>query len=55
MASAETKPRREGEGAAGLLAAPLTLLMRLVDGPMRALQRLIGERRMAYVLSLIHI
>lgn len=52
MASADTNPRRDGAGAAGALAAPLALLMRLVDWPMRALQRLIGERRMAYVFLL---
>jgi len=52
MASADMNPRREGAGAAGLIAAPLALLMRLVDWPMRALQRLLGERRMAYVFLL---
>ena len=45
-------PRREGAGAAGFLAAPLALVLRLVDLPMRAIQRLIGERRMAYVFLL---
>lgn len=55
MASADRDPRREGAGAASLLAAPLALLMRLVDWPMRALQRLLGERRMAYVFLLPNI
>ncbi|CAH1650946.1 Sugar ABC transporter permease [Hyphomicrobiales bacterium] len=55
MASANMNPRREGAGAASLLAAPLALLMRLVDWPMRALQRLLGERRMAYVFLLPNI
>ncbi len=44
-------PRR-GEGPARWLGAPLAALMRLVDGPMAALQRLLGERRMAYVFLL---
>lgn len=52
MASADRDTRREDAGAAGVLAAPLALLMRLVDWPMRALQRLLGERRMAYVFLL---
>lgn len=38
--------------AASLFAAPLAMLMRLIDWPMQALQRLIGERRMAYVFLL---
>ncbi|WP_332695237.1 carbohydrate ABC transporter permease [Bosea sp. (in: a-proteobacteria)] len=42
-----------GEAApARLLAAPLSLLVRLLDWPMRGLQRLIGERGMAYVFLL---
>src|SRR3954466_12366059 len=34
------------------VAAPLALLLKLIDWPMRALQRLIGERHMAYVFLL---
>jgi alpha-1,4-digalacturonate transport system permease protein len=52
MASADTAAPR---GAARLFAAPLSLLMRLVDWPMSALQRLLGERRMAYVFLLPNI
>lgn len=44
--------RSDRAGAASLLAAPLALSMRLIDWPMQALQRLIGERRMAYVFLL---
>ncbi len=56
MASAEpAAPRGEGSGAAGFAAAPLALLMRLIDWPMSALQRLIGERRMAYAFLLPNI
>jgi alpha-1,4-digalacturonate transport system permease protein len=39
-------------GAASLFAAPLAMLMRLIDWPMQVLQRLMGERRMAYVFLL---
>jgi alpha-1,4-digalacturonate transport system permease protein len=42
----------ERAGAASLFAAPLAVLMRLIDWPMQVLQRLIGERRMAYVFLL---
>ncbi len=42
-------------GAAHLFAKPLSLLMRLIDWPMSALQRLIGERRMAYAFLLPNI
>ncbi|AMJ59784.1 sugar ABC transporter permease [Bosea sp. PAMC 26642] len=49
MPAAPSTPRRS---AAALAAAPLAGLMRLVDWPMRGLQRLLGERRMAYVFLL---
>ncbi|KPF69694.1 sugar ABC transporter permease [Bosea sp. AAP35] len=52
MASAEPAAPR---GAAHFFAAPLSLLMRLVDWPMSALQRLIGERQMAYAFLLPNI
>lgn len=56
MASAEpAAPRGDSSGAARLFAAPLSLLMRVVDWPMSALQRLIGERRMAYAFLLPNI
>lgn len=47
-------PEREGI-LARLFAAPLAVLMRLLDWPMRAVQRGIGERRMAYVFLLPNI
>lgn len=37
---------------ARILRAPVTALVRLTDLPMRGIQRLIGERRMAYVFLL---
>src|SRR6478609_5762135 len=54
MASDAPIPAAQAEraGAASLFAAPLAVLMRLIDWPMQALQRLIGERRMAYVFLL---
>ena len=54
MASDAPIPAAQPEraGAASLFAAPLAVLMRLIDWPMQALQRLIGERRMAYVFLL---
>ncbi|RYE72067.1 MAG: sugar ABC transporter permease, partial [Hyphomicrobiales bacterium] len=54
MASEAPIPAAQPEraGAASLFAAPLAVLMRLIDWPMQALQRLIGERRMAYVFLL---
>lgn len=56
MASAEpAAPRGDSSGAARLFAAPLSLLMRVIDWPMSALQRLIGERRMAYAFLLPNI
>lgn len=42
-------PVRGGEGPGSRAAAPLALAMRALDWPMRALQRAVGERRMAYV------
>lgn len=52
MASSDrTAP--SGEGApARLLSVPLAAFSRLIDWPMRGLQRLIGERGMAYVFLL---
>jgi alpha-1,4-digalacturonate transport system permease protein len=41
-----------GGGVVRLAAAPLALLMRVIDWPMSRLQVLIGERRMAYVFLL---
>jgi alpha-1,4-digalacturonate transport system permease protein len=41
-----------GGAVARRLATPLALPLRLIDGPMRAIQGLIGERRMAYVFLL---
>ncbi|MFA6965873.1 carbohydrate ABC transporter permease [Bosea sp. (in: a-proteobacteria)] len=56
MASAEpAAPRGESSGAARLFAVPLSLLMRVIDWPMSTLQRLIGERRMAYAFLLPNI
>lgn len=56
MASAEpAAPQGAETGAAGLAAAPLAVLMRVIDWPMSALQRLIGERRMAYAFLLPNI
>jgi alpha-1,4-digalacturonate transport system permease protein len=49
VSAAPTTPSRR---AADLAAAPLSALLRLADWPMRGLQRLIGERRMAYVFLL---
>jgi alpha-1,4-digalacturonate transport system permease protein len=47
-----TSPSTERRTAAGLLWTPFAALIKLVDLPMRAVQRLIGERRMAYVFLL---
>lgn len=56
MASAEpAAPRGDSSGAARLFAVPLSLLMRVIDWPMSTLQRLIGERRMAYAFLLPNI
>jgi alpha-1,4-digalacturonate transport system permease protein len=41
-----------GNAIARRLAAPLAVPLRLIDWPMRGLQKLIGERRMAYVFLL---
>lgn len=50
--SRETTSAGLGDRVGGLLALPYALLMQLLDGPMRALQGVLGERRMPYVFLL---
>jgi alpha-1,4-digalacturonate transport system permease protein len=50
--AASPAPADHSSAVARWLAVPAGALLRLIDLPMRALQRLVGERRMAYVFLL---